>query len=160
MVFLLQDQSNGTGRTQVTVVVPEARCLSLHVGHHIRLQIVSIKAGKPSTRWARVTYICALLVVVFLLSFLVLVALGPLLPNGEVWAGFAFWWVGAWPMFVLLGATSIVIYPTYRRASSWARVFMVFLGNAMIVMLLGQGLTVGLTLLFPAYGRWLLSWLE
>ena len=109
--------------------------------------------------WARVLYVSALLALVFLLSFLILVAIGPLFPPSESWEAAVIWWFMAWPMFLLLGVTSVVVYPTYRRARSWGHVCIVFLGNASIVILLGQGLTVGLTILFPKVGRWLLSWL-
>jgi hypothetical protein len=108
--------------------------------------------------WARLAYVLALLAVVFLLSFVSLVTVGPMFRSGESWEGVAIYWFMAWPAFLLLCAGSALVYPTYRRAASWGRVLTVFLANVFFVILLGQGLTVALSVLFPMVGRWLLFW--
>ena len=117
------------------------------------------RTGPSYPAWARTLYAGGVFFVGLLTSLLALVASGPLFVSGETWEGLAIWWFMAWPSFLVLAGLSALAYPLYRRSTTWRRLLTMILVNSTMVVLLGLGLTYGLSSLFPTIGRWLLAWL-
>jgi len=85
--------------------------------------------------WGVLLYVASLAVASGLLTFLVLIALGPVFDSGESWLGLAYaWWIVVVPCSLVLSAASALAYPRYRRCRSVSHASTFYVGNVLLVV--------------------------
>ena len=88
-----------------------------------------------------------------LLGLVVVVALGPVVPNGEDWLGLAYTWYFSLPVVALLSLCTVWGFTRYRSREAVSKILFFYASQVVSVAVLAASITYGLGAL--GMHRWL-----